>query len=151
MIPIIRGALMAIITNLRVSIATLICAGSGLIFSPPAALAQCGPSGCSTPAPQVGLPAFNRPTAAQSVTLQAQVAALDARMTRMISASSPSVTPSLQGVSSAKSASKAFLEAMNARTWINGEGLWQMSPNGATCRLSSSLSSLNNSPCSSSF
>ena len=142
---------MAIITNLRVNVALLICACSGPIYSSSPVMAQCGPSGCSSPAPQVGLPAFTRPTSAQSVTLQARVAALEAQMTRMISASAPSGTPSFGGDSATKSASQAFLASMNTRTWINGEGLWQMSPNGATCRLSSSLSSLNSSPCSSSF
>jgi len=137
--------------NSCVSFASLVCAGSALLLSPSTALAQCGPSGCSSPAPQVGLPAITRPTSAQSVTLQARVAALEARMTQMISASSPSVTPSLRGNSATKSASKAFLASMNARTWINGEGLWQMSPSGATCQLSSGVSTLNSSPCSGSF
>ena len=137
--------------NSCVSFASLVCAASAFLVSPSSALAQCGPSGCSSPSPRVGLPAFTRPTSAQSVTLQARVAALEARMTQMISASSPSVTPSIGGKSAAKSASKAYLASMNARTWINGEGLWQMSPNGATCQLSSGVSTLNSSPCSGSF
>jgi len=149
--PSFRGAFMTNYITTSVSLASLVCAGSGLLIGSSAALAQCGASGCSSPSPRVGLPAITRPTAAQTVTLQARVAALEARMTRMISANSPSVPPAFRGNAAAKSASKEYLAAMNARTWINGEGLWQMSPSGVTCQLSSSEATLNSSPCSSSF
>ena len=148
---ILRCAFMANYITSRLSLASLLCSGAGLLFGPSAALAQCGSTGCSSPSPQVGLAAITRPTAAQAVTLQARVAALEARMTRMISANSPSGTPVPGGNSSAKSASKAYLASMNARTWINGEGLWHMSPSGVTCQLSSGGSTLNSSPCSGSF
>ena len=134
-----------------VSLASLVCTGTGILVDPSPALAQCGPSGCSSSAPQVGMPAITPPTSAQAVSLQARVAALEAQMTRMISPGSPGGTPAFLGNTAAKSASKAYLASMNARTWINGEGLWQMSPSGATCQLSSAVSTLNSSPCSSSF
>ena len=145
------GVIMTICINPCLRLASLISIGSGLLVCPTIASAQCSPSGCSSPAPQVGLPAITSPASAQSVTLQARVAVLESRMAQMIAASSSSVMPSFQGNAAAKSAAKAYLASMNARTWINGEGLWQMSPRGVTCQLSSSVSNLNSSPCSSSF
>ncbi len=148
---IFRRASMAIFSSRLCSGASFICAASAFLANPSPVSAQCGPTGCTTAAPQVGLPAITRPTAAQSVAMASRIAALEARMNQMTAVSSPSGSPSFRDDSSTKSASKAFLAAMNTRTWINGEGLWQMSPSGATCQLSSVVSTLNSSPCSSSF
>ena len=148
---IFRRASMAITSSRLCTGASLICAASAFLANPSPVSAQCGPTGCTTAAPQVGLPAITRPTAAQSVAMASRIAALEARMNQMTAVSSPSGSPSFRDDSSTKSASKAFLAAMNTRTWINGEGLWQMSPSGATCQLSSGVSTLNSSPCSSSF
>ena len=148
---IFRRASMAIFSSRLCRGASLICAASALFANPSPVSAQCGPTGCTTAAPQVGLPAITRPTAAQSVAMASRIAALEARMNQMTAVSSPSGSPTFRDDASTKSASKAFLAAMNTRTWINGEGLWQMSPSGATCQLSSGVSTLNSSPCSSSF
>ena len=148
---IFRRASMAIFSSRLCRGASLICAASALFANPSPVSAQCGPTGCTTAAPQVGLPAITRPTAAQSVVMASRIAALEARMNQMTAVSSPSGSPTFRDDTSTKSASKAFLAAMNTRTWINGEGLWQMSPSGATCQLSSGVSTLNSSPCSSSF
>lgn len=128
----------------------LFCAAALCVSSSPVS-AQCGLGGCSTPSPQVGLPPVTRPSAAKSALVESRIAALEARMNRMTAVSAPTGTPGSSGKSSTKSASKAFLAAINARTWTNGEGLWQMSPSGATCQLSSGVSTLNSSPCSGSF
>ena len=114
------------------------------------ALAQCGASACSVSSPvSFSPPPYAPPSSAQELILESRRSATAGWQTDF---NIPKVPFPVQSAEHRSADALSMQVVPPARTWTNGDGLWQISPTGSTCQVSvTKTSAPNASPCGDAF